>query len=61
MSTKIAMESFLEGFNSFFRGTAEAIINGNSNRLEITIGSRTLLILLPEVIGGDSMGQSQQS
>ena len=53
------MRSLIEGFNSFFIGTAEAKINGNV--LEIRIGSQTLLISLPEVIGGDSMGRSQQS
>jgi len=54
MNTNVATKSLLEEFNSFFRGTAEAIINGNANRLEITIGSRTLMVSLPEVMGGQS-------
>ena len=51
--------SLLEEFNSFFKGKAQALINGN--RLEITIGSQTLIVSLPEIIGVDSMGSSQQS
>ena len=43
-------------FNSFFRGNAEAKIVGD--RLEIAIGSQTLIISLPEVIGGQSTGSS---
>ena len=46
------MENMLKQFNSFFKGSAEIKINGN--RLEITIGSQTLIISLPEVIGGQS-------
>ncbi len=53
MVSKEVAKSFLEEFNSFFKGTAEAQINGNSNRLEITIGSRTLLVSLPEVVGNN--------
>jgi len=52
MLSILVKSSLLEEFNSFFKGSAEAIINGN--RLEITIGSQTLIISLPEVIGGQS-------
>lgn len=48
------MESVLEQFNSFFQGTASAVIN--DNKLEVTIGSQTLIIALPEVIGGQGQG-----
>jgi len=44
------LEKILITFNSFFQGNAEAKIVGD--RLEITIGSQTLIISLPEVIGG---------
>ena len=54
MDTNIATRGLVEEFNWFFKGTAEVIINGN--RLEITIGSQTLIISLPEIIGGDSTG-----
>ncbi len=59
METNIAMKSLLDRFNSFFTGSAEIKINGN--RLEITIGTQTLIVSLPEIIGGDSMGRSRQS
>lgn len=48
------MESLLNDFNSFFEGTAKATIVGN--RLEITIGSQTLLISLPQIVGGWGIG-----
>ena len=48
----IAIESLLEKFNSFFKGSAEIKINGSN--LEITINHATLIISLPEVIGGHS-------
>ena len=51
--------NLVDRFNKFFEGGGEIKINGN--RLEITVGSQTLIVSLPEVIGGDSMGQSQQS
>lgn len=35
-------------------GKAKATIN--DNRLEITVGSQTLIVSLPEIIGVDSMG-----
>ena len=59
MATTTKERTLQEEFNRFFEGSAEATIKGN--RLEITIGSQTLLISLPEIIGGQSMGQSQQS
>jgi hypothetical protein len=46
------LEKILVTFNSLFQGNAEARVVGD--RLEITIGSQTLIILLPEVIGGQS-------
>ncbi len=52
MLTNIATKSILEEFNSFFEGSAEIVINGD--RLEITINHATLIISLPEVIGGHS-------
>jgi len=48
--------NILHTFNSFFGGAAKAEIKGN--RLEITIGSRTLLISLPEIVGAQSTGPS---
>lgn len=55
-NTNLVTRGLVEEFNLFFKGTAEAIINGNSNRLEITIGSQTLLISLPKVVGTESTG-----
>jgi len=46
------MKKLLRTFNTFFRGKAKAVINGD--RLEITIDSQTLIISLPEEIGGYS-------
>ncbi len=43
------MEDLLRELNIFFEGIAEAVITGN--RLEITIGSQTLLISPPRIIG----------
>ncbi len=56
MATNIATKSLLEEFNSFFKGRAEAKINGN--QLEITINCLTMIISLPEAIGWQSTGQS---
>jgi hypothetical protein len=50
------LEEIIKTFNSFFRESAKAKIIGN--RLEITIGSQTLIISLPQVIGGQSTGRS---
>ena len=46
------MKKLLDIFNSFFKGSAEAKIV--DDRLEITIDSRTLIISLPEEVGGYS-------
>lgn len=40
------MEKLLTTFNSFFKGTAKAVVKGN--RLEITIGSQTMIVSFPE-------------
>ena len=56
MVSNIAAKSILDESNSFFKGNAEARINGS--RLEITIGSQTLIISLPEAIGWQSKGSS---
>jgi len=50
------MKKLLERFNRFFEGSAEVKIV--DNKLEITIGSQTLIISLPEVIGAQSKGSS---
>jgi len=50
------MKKLLKEFNKSFKGQAKAVINGD--RLEITIGSQTLIISLPEVIGGQATGSS---
>ena len=49
-------EKFLEDFNRFFDGKAS--ISLISGRIEITIDSQTLIISLPEIIGGQSKGLS---
>jgi hypothetical protein len=46
------LEKIITTVNSFFQGKAEAKIVGY--RLEINIGSQTLIISLPDVIGGQS-------
>jgi hypothetical protein len=46
------MENLIEQFNSFFKGVAEVRINRGV--LEIAIGIKTLLISLPEIIGGQN-------
>jgi len=50
------MKNLLDTFNSFFKGSAEAKIIGN--RLEITIGSQTLVISLPIILDGHATGSS---
>jgi hypothetical protein len=42
--------TLIEGFNSFFAGTAKAEISGGTMR--IAIGDQTLLIRLPAIVGG---------
>jgi hypothetical protein len=53
------MQHIIEEFNSFFEGNAK--IELIENNIEITIGSRTLTIQLPCVIGVKSKDQSQKS
>ncbi len=53
------MENLLDKFNSFFKGTASLVIK--DDELKITIGSQTLTVSLPQIIGTESKGQSQQS
>ncbi len=48
------MEELVKEFNQFFEGSAR--IEVKDDRLEITIGSQTLIISLPEVIGVQSKG-----
>ena len=48
-------KNLVDRFNSFFEGSAKIEINGSN--LEIAIGSQTLIISLPEIIGVDSRGQ----
>ncbi len=43
-------------FNNFFQGSEKVVVN--KNRIEITIGSQTMLISLPKVIGVQSNGSS---
>jgi len=50
------MDKLLEEFNSFFNGTASIKIT--DDRLEITIGSKTLILSLPQIIGIQSKGSS---
>ena len=53
------MKELLERFNSYFKGSAEAkIVKG---RLEITIDSQTLIISLPQIIGGHAEGSPRDS
>jgi hypothetical protein len=49
-------EDLLVEFNRFFEGSAEVVIVGN--RLEITIGSQTLVIALPQIVGFQAKGLS---
>lgn len=49
MVTSIILGDLLARFNSFFEGDAQVEVK--ENRLEITIGSRIMVISLPSVIG----------
>ena len=49
-------KNLLDRFNTFFGEEARAVITDNG--LEITVGSQTLVISLPEVIGGYAKGSS---
>ena len=46
------MEYLINEFNEIFEGNASIIIVGES--LEITIGSQTLIISLPKVVGAQA-------
>jgi hypothetical protein len=46
------MKELLKIFNASFKGSAKAKIT--DDRLEITIGTQTITIKLPEVIGGQN-------
>ena len=48
------MNELIKEFNNFFVGDAEIVIR--DNELEITIGARTMLLSLPQVIGTQSKG-----
>lgn len=52
MVSDVILSDLLVEFNLFFEGSAEAKISGD--RLEITIGSQTMLISLPKVIGAQA-------
>ena len=49
-------DNLLDTFNSFFEGDAEIIIT--DNKMEITVGSRTIVISLPTVVSCKAMGSS---
>lgn len=49
------MEDLINRFNRFFEGNAEIAIYGDE--LKITIGSQTLTVSLPQVVGTESIGQ----
>ncbi len=53
------MPNLIERFNSFFEGTASITFVGDE--LKITIGSQTLTVSLPQVVGTESTGLSHQS
>jgi hypothetical protein len=50
------MDELLKEFNGFFEGYAKIALS--NNRIEITIGSRTLIISVLEVIGVQARGAS---
>ncbi len=54
------MQEIIEKFNSFFKGSAKAEIN-NQNELKITIGSQTIIIELPSVVGGKCVGPERKT
>lgn len=49
-------ENLIDEFNWFFAGKASAFVK--DDRLIITIGSQTMIIQLPRIVGGESMGPS---
>jgi len=46
----------LHAFNSFFKGTAKVVMINNQS--EITIGSQTLVISSPEIVGVQARSSS---
>ena len=52
MPIDIKEVNLVDRFNKFFEGSAEIKINDGN--LEITINHATLIISLPEVVGGHS-------
>lgn len=50
------MQKLLDDFNGFFAGSARVVIA--DDRMEITIGSQTLIISLPQIIGAQAKGSS---
>ena len=50
------MTRLLDQFNRFFKGSAHVVVRDEV--LEITVGTQTLRIALPEVTGGESKGSS---
>ena len=50
------MEYLVNEFNRFFEGSANVKIT--EGWVEITIGSQTLIMSLPQIIGGQSTGSS---
>ena len=45
------MQAIIDRFNGFFEGSAKAEID--EKRLRITIGTQTLIIQLPSIVGGE--------
>ena len=48
------MQNLIDEFNGFFEGDAVAVVKADI--LEVTVGTRTLLISLPSAVGGQAMG-----
>lgn len=49
------IEYLIDEFNHFFEEDAKATID--KGRLEVTIGSRTMLISLPQIVGVQAVGE----
>lgn len=52
----IKISTIIDEFNRFFKG--EAHIEVINNQLEITIGSQTLVVSLPAIVGIQARGSS---
>jgi len=52
-------EKFVKDFNSFFKGDAEIKVNDKDKQMEIIIGTRTMDISLPSIIGGSCQPKDQ--